>query len=77
MMQGMAELQSALGTLHSYFETRENETLIRGVQEVRNGALKMQQAEKALTFINKSVKEAAEQAAAEQAAADESESPSE
>lgn len=70
MLAGMAEFQAALGTLQSYFETRTQETLIRGVQEVRNAAMKMQQSEKALAFITDSVKAA-------QKAADESESASE
>lgn len=67
LMNGMSDFQAALGTLQSYFQTRDQESLIRGVQEVRNAAMKMQQAQRALGFINDSVL-AAQKAAAEAAA---------
>lgn len=73
LMDGMAEFQAALGTLQSYFSTRDQESLIRGVQEVRNAAMKMQQAQRALAFINDSVL-AAQKAAAEAQAQEASES---
>jgi tetratricopeptide (TPR) repeat protein len=64
MLGGMADFQVALGTLQSYFETRDKESLMAGVREVRSAAVKMQQAEKALTFINDSLA-AGQKAAAE------------
>lgn len=68
MMEGMAEFRLALGTLQSFFENRAKETLMQGVREVNNAALKMQQAEKTLDVINKSLAEATEKAAQAEAA---------
>lgn len=68
MLAGMADFRQALGTLQSFFETRDKETLIQGVREVRSAALKMQQSEKALNFINESLAEATRKAAEAEAA---------
>lgn len=65
MLGGMADLQAALGTLHTFFETRSNDTLTRGVKEVRDAAVKMQQAETALTLLSEAVEEAAQKASEE------------
>lgn len=65
MLGGIADFRVALGTLQSFFESRDKETLMQGVREVRAAALKMQQAEKALNFINQSLAEATRKAQAE------------
>ena len=72
MLGGIEEFRVALGTLQSFFETRDKETLIQGVREVRSAAIKMQQAEKALNLIQQSIEEATRQAA-EAEASDENE----
>lgn len=62
MLGGMSDFRVALGTLQSFFQTRDNETLTQGVREVHDAAVKMQQAEKALKLINEQMKEAQKKA---------------
>ena len=62
MLTGMAEFREALGTLQSFFETRDNDSLIQGIREVKSGAVKMQQSDKALTFLSNSIQEATQKA---------------
>jgi tetratricopeptide (TPR) repeat protein len=63
MLGGIEEFRVALGTLQSFFETRDKETLVQGVREVKGAAIKMQQAEKALEIIQQSIEEATRRAA--------------
>lgn len=62
MMLGMGEVQAALGTLQSFLENRDKEVLIAGVRQVRDGALKMQNANRELAEITKVLHEAHEYA---------------
>ena len=69
MLAGIQEFRVALMTLQSFFQTRDKDTLIQGVREVKGAAIKMQQAEKSLNIIQKSIEEATRRAAEAEAEA--------
>ncbi len=64
MLEGMATIRSALNTLQSFTEGRDKNTLVKGVREVRDGAIKMQQSERALALITEALQAAAAEAQA-------------
>lgn len=64
VIDGMTAIRDALAGMQAYLETRDKEVLIRGVREVRDGAVKMQNAEKALNIITAALKKTASAAAA-------------
>ena len=69
MLAGIQEFRVALMTLQSFFQTRDKDTLIQGVREVKGAAIKMQQAGKSLNIIQKSIEEATRRAAEAEAEA--------
>jgi tetratricopeptide (TPR) repeat protein len=69
MLRGVEEFRVALMTLQSFFKTRDKETLVQGVREVKSAAVKMQKAEKALNIIQESIEEATRRAAEAEAEA--------
>lgn len=60
MVEGMGDLQGALGTLQSFLDNRDKEVLIQGVRRVRDGALRMQYANRELSAITDTLKKAHE-----------------
>lgn len=64
VLDGMAAIRDALVTMGSYLDSRDKAVLVQGVREVRDGALKMQDAEKALNVMTEALKKTASEAAA-------------
>ena len=75
VIEGMVAIRDALGLMHNYIEDRQKDVLIQGVREVRDGAVKMQNAEKALTIITAALKRTASEAAAARGEAVEEDEP--
>lgn len=63
-IEGMTTIRDALNVMSGYLDDREKDTLIRGVRQVRDGAVQMQHAEKALTIITAALQRTAAEAAA-------------
>ena len=68
MLQGMSDFRVALGSLQAFFESRDDDDLRKGVGEVRDAALKMQQSEKELTDLMVTIENATKAQAESQAA---------
>ncbi len=64
MMEGIEAVREALGILGSYVETHDKDVLVQGVRGVRDGVIKMQSSEKALTAISETLQKAAAEAQA-------------
>lgn len=64
MMEGIEAVREALGVLGSYVETHDKDVLVQGVRGVRDGVIKMQSSEKALTAISETLQKAAAEAQA-------------
>jgi tetratricopeptide (TPR) repeat protein len=64
VIEGMTTIRDALATMQGFLESREKDVLVQGVREVRDGAVKMQNAEKALNIITAALKKTASVAAA-------------
>ena len=62
ILEGMNDVRDALNTLSGYLEDRQKDTLIAGVRAVRDGAVKMQQGERALKITQEALEKAAEAA---------------
>lgn len=63
-LDGMGQIRDALDVMQHFLEQRDKDVLVRGVREVRDGAIKMQAAEKALSILTAALKKTAEEAAA-------------
>lgn len=64
MMDGIDAVREALGVLGGYVDHHDKDVLIQGVRGVRDGVVKMQSAEKALTAISETLQKAAAEAQA-------------
>ncbi len=62
MMEGIELFRESLGTLGSYVDAHDKDALVQGVRGVREGVLKMQSSEKALTAISETLEKATAEA---------------
>jgi tetratricopeptide (TPR) repeat protein len=63
-IEGMTTIRDALAHMQSFLDGRDKDVLIQGVRQVRDGAVKMQNAEKALVIITSAMQKTASMAAA-------------
>lgn len=63
-LEGMGAIRDALNAMGGYLDDRDKNTLIQGVRDVRDGAVKMQNAEKALNLMTTALQKTASEAAA-------------
>lgn len=77
MMDGIELFRESLGTLGSYVENHDKDALVQGVRGVREGVLKMQSSEKALTAISETLQKATAEAQSAREGDEEAEAPEE
>jgi hypothetical protein len=70
ILEGMSNVRDALNTLQGYLDDRQKDTLIRGVREVRDGAVRMQSGERALKVLTEAMQKAAAEAQAARESSD-------